>query len=176
LARRTAGNFYFSFLTLPGPLFRDMCALYAFMRISDDLGDDESVSIDRRRELLAAWRQSLGRALDGDPRDHPALPALADAVGRHSVPREHLFAVLDGVAMDLKPAGFETFEELSKYCYHVAGAVGLCCIHVWGFHDDRAIPAAIDCGLAFQLTNILRDLGEDARAGRVYLRGKICSG
>jgi len=169
IARRKAGNFYFSFLTLPRPLFRDMCALYAFMRVSDDLGDDERVPLARRRGQLAAWRSGLQQALRGESCSHSALPALVDVVNRHAIPHEYLYAVLEGVAGDLDPAGFETFDELAQYCYRVAGVVGLCCIHVWGFHDERAIPAAIDCGIAFQMTNILRDLKEDARAGRIYL-------
>lgn len=169
IARRTAGNFYFSFLTLPRDKFRDMCVLYAFMRLSDDIGDDESLPVEDRREKLNLWKQSLLRALEGEGFDHISLVALAEIVRKYTIPREHLTAVLDGVAMDLDFAGFETFDELSKYCYHVAGAVGLCCIQIWGYRDKRAIPAAIDCGLAFQLTNILRDLGEDAQAGRVYL-------
>ncbi|MCA9118403.1 MAG: phytoene/squalene synthase family protein, partial [Planctomycetaceae bacterium] len=104
-----------------------------------------------------------------EPVDHPVLPALADIVERHAIPHQYLFDVLDGIATDLEPVSFETFEELSRYCYHVAGAVGLCCIHIWGFREPAAIERAIDCGLAFQLTNILRDLGEDAGMGRVYL-------
>jgi phytoene synthase len=111
----------------------------------------------------------LQRVLAGDSSGHFVFPALADVVRRHGIPPEHLAAVIDGVAMDLEPAGFETFGELADYCYHVAGAVGLCCIHVWGFHGGQAAGRAIDCGTAFQLTNILRDLGEDAAMGRVYL-------
>jgi phytoene synthase len=169
LTRRTAGNFYFSFLTLPGERRRDMCALYAFMRVSDDLGDEAGMTADERRTRLTQWRDGLERALAGDPAGHVVFPALADVVRRCGIPPEHLAAVIDGVAMDLEPAGCETFGELADYCYHVAGAVGLCCIHVWGFHGDEAIGRAIDCGTAFQLTNILRDLGEDAAMGRVYL-------
>ena len=91
-------------------------------------------------------------------------------VARHRIPHEYLFAVIDGVELDLHPVEVATFEELERYCYHVAGAVGLCCIHVWGFRDDPAVKQlAIDCGLALQLTNILRDLAEDADRGRVYL-------
>jgi phytoene synthase len=97
------------------------------------------------------------------------FPALVDLVHRRGVPAEYLHAVIQGVEMDLHPARFETFADLADYCYHVAGAVGLCCIHVWGFDGDQAIPLAVECGLAFQLTNILRDLGEDASMGRVYL-------
>ena len=169
LSRRTAGNFYFSFLTLPAECFRDMCALYAFMRISDDLGDDTSVPLAERAARLLEWRADLDRALRGETVDHPVYPALMQMMERHRVPPEYLFAVIDGVRMDLEPAGFETVDDLMNYCYHVAGAVGLCCIHVWGFHDERAVDLAIDCGRAFQLTNILRDLGEDVRVGRVYL-------
>ena len=169
LSRRRAGNFYFSFLTLPADRFRDMCALYAFMRICDDLGDDEHLSATIRAANLDAWHASLTRALDGESFDHELFPALAEMVHRTGIPREYLFAVIEGVRTDLQPVGFETFAELTDYCYHVAGAVGLCCIHIWGFHDDRATERAIDCGIAFQLTNILRDLAEDAAMGRLYL-------
>ncbi len=168
LAQRTARNFYYSFLTLPADGFRDMCVLYAFMRVCDDIGDDEGLAADERRARLGQWGESLERALRGEF-DHILFPALADVVCRHQIPHQHLYDVIDGVRMDLEPAGFETFDDLSHYCYHVAGAVGLCCIHIWGYHDERAAAAAIDCGLAFQLTNILRDLGEDADAGRIYL-------
>jgi len=169
LARRTAGNFYFSFLTLPADQLRDMCVLYAFMRVTDDLGDDSEKSLETRRSALGEWRQMVELALAGGPCHHEALPALADLVARHQIPHEYLQAVIDGVERDLDHQGFQTFEELQDYCYLVAGAVGLCCIHVWGSASDEAAPLAIDCGTAFQLTNILRDLGEDADAGRVYL-------
>lgn len=168
LARKTAGNFYYSFLTLPAEQFRSMCALYAFMRVTDDLGDSPLPASDRAA-ALAEWRIRLRAALQGEPVDHPGLPALADVVARRQVPPEHLEAVITGVEMDLGSVELQTFEDLERYCYHVAGAVGLACIHVWGFRDERAIPAAIDCGLAFQLTNVLRDLGEDARLCRTYL-------
>lgn len=175
LAQRTARNFYYSFLTLPADGFRDMCVLYAFMRVCDDISDDESLPVDTRLEQLRQWRGSLERALAGEGFDHVLFPALADVVARHQIPREYLEAVIDGVGMDLQPGGFETFEDLRRYCYHVAGAVGLCCIHIWGFRDERARDAAVDCGIAFQLTNILRDLGEDAGRDRVYLpREDLC--
>ena len=148
-----------------------MCALYAFMRITDDLGDsDEPVAV--RSAQLKAWRASLTRACDQPPAgdfDHPLLPAMADVIRHTGLPVEHLTAVIDGVEMDLRPVEYGTFAELERYCYHVAGAVGLACIHLWGFHDDRAPAAAVDCGTALQLTNILRDLKEDAALGRVYL-------
>ena len=169
LARRTAGNFYFSFLTLPADRFRDMCALYAFMRITDDLGDDERLPAGLRAQHLEEWQPDVARALDGTRTEREGLPALADVVQRHAIPHEYLFAVIEGVRRDLEPTEFATFDELADYCYHVAGAVGLCCIHVWGFRGDSARQRAIDCGIAFQLTNILRDLGEDAEMGRLYL-------
>ncbi len=169
LAKRTAGNFYFSFLTLPAEQLRDMCALYAFMRVSDDLGDDLTRSVEQRRAALVKWREDLELALAGGKSNHPVFPALTDLVSRREIPPKYLAAVIEGVQMDLNPQGFETFAELADYCYHVAGAVGLCCIHVWGFEGEDAVPLAVDCGCAFQLTNILRDLGEDAQMGRVYL-------
>jgi phytoene synthase len=145
-----------------------MNALYSFMRVTDDLGDSASPA-DLRAAQLAAWRQSLLRACDKGPCDHPVLPALADTVQRHGIPLRYLLDVIAGVEMDLAPAQYRSFDELSRYCYHVAGAVGLACIHLWGFHDSRALEAAVDCGTAFQLTNVLRDLGEDAAGGRTYL-------
>jgi 15-cis-phytoene synthase len=169
LTRASRSSFYYSFFALPRALFRDMCVLYAFMRVSDDLGDDESVPVERRGALLAQWRAAAQRALSGDACEHPLLPALAHIVARHAIPSEHILAVIDGVRMDLSPQGFETFDDLAGYCYHVAGAVGLCCLRIWGSAGAEAIPLAIDCGLAFQLTNILRDVAEDARLGRCYL-------
>jgi phytoene synthase len=169
VARRTGRNFYFTFLTLPGDLFRDTCALYAFMRHTDDLADSGDPGLDVRREWLARWRAALDAALTGEPAEGLILPALADVVARRGVPHQYLHEVIAGVESDLAPRTFATFDDLARYCYQVAGAVGLCCIHIWGFRDDRALPPAVACGQAFQLTNILRDLGEDARAGRVYL-------
>ncbi|TWU08737.1 All-trans-phytoene synthase [Symmachiella macrocystis] len=169
LAKRAAKNFYVSFLTLPTAHYQAMCALYAFMRICDDIGDDTTVSLSQRKIALQEWRDAVIVALEGGPATHLSLPALYDAVERFQIPREYLFAAIDGVEMDLGTVEFATFEELSHYCYHVAGVVGLCCIHIWGFHDDRAPAAAIECGLALQLTNIVRDIKEDAQMDRVYL-------
>lgn len=169
LAKRSAGNFYYSFLTLPRKQFREMCSLYGFMRMCDDLADDPAVSVADKAVKLQSWRDDLTRACEGDCSGHPVLPSLRDVCRRRAIPTEYLHAVIDGVESDLQPQGFESFEELNRYCYQVAGAVGLCCVHVWGLSDDRATSLAIDCGTAFQLTNILRDLGEDAALGRVYL-------
>lgn len=170
LSRREARNFYYSFLLLPPGRRRAMCALYAFLRRTDDLADEPGDPAGQRR-ALDAWRLDLDRALGGHPGGWPGLPALADTARRHRLPRRHLHAVIDGVAMDLEPRPFATFAELYRYCYHVASAVGLSCIHIWGFRSEggRAEALAEACGVALQLTNILRDVREDAQRGRIYL-------
>ena len=170
VSRREARNFYYSFLLLPPGRRRSMCALYAFLRRTDDLADEPG-QVDRKREALDAWRRDLDRALIGESGDWPGWPALAETVDRHEVPARYLHEVLDGVVMDLEPKPFATFDDLYGYCYRVASAVGLCCIHIWGFRSDggRAEALAESCGIALQLTNILRDVREDAQAGRVYL-------
>jgi phytoene synthase len=167
LARAQAGNFYHAFRLLPADQRRAMCALYAFMRIADDLTDGPEGLAEKAR-ALEGWRRQLHAALEGDYR-HPVHAALHHTVSRYGVPREHLDDVLDGVAMDLRIDHYDTFADLYRYCYRVASAVGLACIHVWGFTDERAKPLAGAAGVALQLTNILRDLGEDADRGRVYL-------
>ncbi|HVC98515.1 MAG TPA: phytoene/squalene synthase family protein [Pirellulales bacterium] len=167
LTRRTASNFYYSFLMLPRGKRRAMCALYAFARMTDDLGDN-ALPVAERRAALGDWRISLDKALVGEF-DAPIFSALADTVGRYRLPPEHLRALIDGVEMDLAHQGFETFDELCDYCSKVASAVGLCCIHIWGFTSSEALEPARTCGIAFQLTNILRDLKEDAALGRIYL-------
>lgn len=167
LARREAGNFYHAFRVLPGPQRRAMCALYAFLRISDDLSDGAD-PIPEKRARLRTWRQQFEAALAGDYR-HPLHAAFHDSLLRHGIPCGYLTAVLDGVEMDLDTTRYATFADLYPYCYRVAAAVGLACIHVWGFTDEKAKTHAESAGIAFQLTNILRDLGEDAARGRVYL-------
>ena len=167
LARREAGNFYHAFRLLPGDQRRAMCALYSFMRVADDLADGPGAAADKRPSL-ADWRRRLDAALQGDY-SHPLHPAFHDAIRRFGVPPAYLHAVIDGVEMDLDAVRYETFADLYPYCYRVASAVGLACIHVWGFSDERAKAHAEAAGVAFQLTNILRDLGEDAGRGRVYL-------
>jgi phytoene synthase len=172
VARREARNFYPSFLLLPSDRRRSMCALYAFLRHSDDLADQAGeASVKRTR--LDAWRLELDAALAGraELSDWPGWPALADTVSRHAIPPRYLRALLDGVGCDLEPRPFATFDELHAYCYQVASAVGLCCLHIWGYRSEggKAESLAEACGVALQLTNILRDVGEDARNGRVYL-------
>jgi phytoene synthase len=167
VARRQAANFYHAFRLLPAEQRRAMCALYAFLRASDDLTDGPG-DAEAKRVPLAAWRQQLDRALAGDY-SHRLHPALHHTVTAHAIPHEYLTAALDGVGMDLDTLRYATFTDLYGYCYRVASVVGLACIHIWGFADERAKDFAEAAGIAFQLTNILRDLREDAARGRIYL-------
>jgi phytoene synthase len=144
-----------------------MCALYAFMRVADDLSDGPE-PVPHKRALLDDWRRQLDLALAGTC-THRLHPALRHTVVTYAVPSQYLVDVLDGVCMDLEPVRYDTFADLYRYCYHVASAVGLACIHVWGFDRPEAAAHAEAAGIAFQLTNILRDLAEDAARGRVYL-------
>lgn len=144
-----------------------MCALYSFLRIADDISD-EPAPADEKRLRLGQWRDAVQRAMTGDY-IHVIYPALHDAVQRYGIPSSYLEAALQGVEMDLEPKNYLTFADLRSYCYRVASVVGLACIHIWGFHGARAEEYAISAGIAFQLTNILRDLGEDAANGRIYL-------
>jgi phytoene synthase len=167
IARTKAGNFHHAFRLLPRGQYRAMCALYSFLRVADDLTDEPGEFAEKRRRL-DTFRGQLDRAL-ADQHDHPLLPALADTVQFFGIPPEYLYHALDGVGMDLDTDHYDTFEELYRYCYRVASVVGLSCIHIWGFRDPKAIQYAESAGIAFQLTNILRDLGEDAARQRVYL-------
>lgn len=170
VARREARNFYYSFRLLPRDRRLSMCALYAFMRQTDDLADEPGTALEKR-SALASWRVQLADALSGAVDAQPLWPAVADTVRRHAIPTSYLNAVIDGVEMDIEPRPFRTFDELHRYCYHVASAVGLCCLSIWGYRSEggRAERLAESCGVALQLTNILRDVREDALAGRVYL-------
>jgi phytoene synthase len=167
LARARARNFYYSFLLLDRPRRDAMCAVYAFMRRCDDLSDDPAPG--DRRAALEAWRRDLRLALEGRFGEDPCWPALQDAVRRYSIPREYLEVMIDGVSSDIDPRHLETFEDLYGYCYQVASVVGLTVIHIFGFTSGEALPLAEKCGVAFQLTNILRDITEDAGRGRLYL-------
>jgi phytoene synthase len=167
LAQREAGNFYPAFRVLPRDQRLAMCALYAFLRVTDDMADGPAES-ETKRHQLTAWRGQLHDALAGRFA-HPAHAALCDSVALYSIPLDYLEDVIDGVEMDLHPVRFATFADLYQYCYRVASAVGLACIHIWGFSHDDAKKPAEQAGIALQLTNILRDLGEDRLRGRVYL-------
>lgn len=167
LARREAANFYHAFRLLPRRQRLDMCALYSFLRVSDDLTDEPGAT-EAKRAALADWRRRLDLALAGSY-SHPLHAALHETVRCHGIPREYLHAALDGVGMDLDISSYATFDDLYLYCYRVASVVGLSCIHIWGNASDKAREHAEAAGIAFQLTNILRDLAEDAGRGRVYL-------
>jgi phytoene synthase len=167
VARREAANFYPAFRVLPGSQRRSMCALYTFLRVTDDLIDGPGVAAEKQA-ALSAWRRDFARAMAGGY-SHPLHAAFHDTVRLHGIPCSYVSAVLDGVEMDLLQDSYATFAELYRYCYRVASAVGLACIHIWGAADERAAAYAESAGVAFQLTNILRDLREDAARGRVYL-------
>ena len=172
LSRREAKNFYYAFLLLPADRRRSMCALYAYLRHTDDLADEPGPS-DQKAQALADWGRALDAALAGEipPGSWPGFPALAETIARHAIPPRLLHEVIEGVSMDLEPIGFATFHELTDYCYHVASVVGLCCLCIWGYRSENgeAERLAEHCGLALQLTNIVRDVRDDARTGRIYL-------
>lgn len=168
VARTRARNFYYSFVLLPRREKDAMCAIYAFMRYCDDLSDEPGTSSDRARMSLNRWRQDLDGALAGRYGDHPVWPAFHDVVERYGIPHRYFYEMIEGVSSDLEVREFRTFEDLYHYCYQVASVAGLCTIHVFGFESPEALPLAEKCGVAFQLTNILRDVREDAERGRVY--------
>jgi phytoene synthase len=143
-----------------------MCAIYAFMRHCDDLSDEPSGA---PHEMLAAWRRDLDAALAGTYGPHPCWPAFHDTVRRYRIPETYFYEMIEGVTSDLQPRDIQTFEELYRYCYQVASVVGLTIIHIFGFQSPRALELAEECGIAFQLTNIIRDLQEDTARGRFYL-------
>ncbi|MGO9109755.1 MAG: phytoene/squalene synthase family protein [Thermoguttaceae bacterium] len=186
LTREAGSNFPAAFCLLPPAKRQAMHALYAFMRHSDDLADDPPPGCSPR-ERLRQWRGALENMLsekvlsedaaasEVDPCGRAILPAVVQTVREFHIPPELLLAVLDGVEMDLEPRIYATFDELAVYCQRVASAVGLACIHIWGFSsgstglEGNVLGPSHSAGLALQLTNILRDLSEDARRGRVYV-------
>jgi phytoene synthase len=168
IARAAARNFYYGISLLPAAKRDALCAIYAFMREADDISDSPG-TLEEKRQRLADYRGALDRALAGDFGGHPAWPAFHDAVTRYRIPPRYLHDLILGTEMDLTVSSYPTFDRLREYCYRVAGTVGLTCIHVFGFEDSRAPDLAEKLGIAFQLTNILRDLREDAAMGRFYL-------
>ena len=168
IARRTAKNFYYSFLVMPRAKRGAMCAIYAFMRRSDDIADSAANSA-VALEGLRQWRAQVDAALTRGEFADPTFPALADTVKRYNIPPHHFHELLDGTEIDQRIMRYETFDDLYKYCYHVASAVGLVVLPIFGYTDKAALAPAEACGIAFQLTNILRDVKEDAQMGRVYL-------
>jgi phytoene synthase len=165
VARRRAKNFYYSFVLLSRDQRNAMCAVYAFMRYCDDLSDEPGAG----REPLDRWRAALTDALAGKFDAYPAWPAFHDTVTRYAIPTAYFYEMIDGVSSDIEPRRMATFGELYRYCYQVASVVGLSIIHIFGFQSPDALPLAEKCGVAFQLTNILRDIREDAGRGRCYV-------
>lgn len=188
IARKAAKNFYYAFLVLPRHKHDAISAVYAFMRHSDDISDDPTRSLRERRERLAAWLDSVHRAISGEPTDDPVLIALSDTVQRFGIPVNLLDQLVHGTAMDVSESDgltadlqdpdaplsiqYRTFDDLYLYCYRVASVVGLVCIRIFGYRDPAAERLAERCGVAFQLTNILRDVKEDVGMGRIYIPGE----
>lgn len=177
IAQREAKNFYYAFRVLPTDKRNAMCAVYAFMRLADDISDDESRSIDERRIVMRQWLTDWRAARNGELTNDPIFVALNDTQRRFNIPDSLLEELVQGTSMDLEPrptndCGFQTyatFDELYRYCYLVASVVGLVCIRIFGYSDPRAEKLAEETGVAFQLTNILRDVKEDLERGRIYL-------
>jgi len=180
IARAAAKNFYYGFVVLPRRKRNALSAVYAFMRRCDDIVDDNTLSTAERHNKLAEWLDKVHRALAAQPTDDPVLLALTDAQRAYQIPIGLLDQLAFGTAADLDSnqpgpaagaplvARYQTFEELRQYCYGVASVVGLVCIQIFGYRDPAAEPLAERCGLAFQLTNIIRDVKEDVAMGRVY--------
>lgn len=169
ISRARAKNFYYAFLLLPKAKREAMCAVYAFMRYCDDLSDDLNDGSGKAAAAIDHWAASLKRALAGDLPSGEVWPAFTDTVSRYQIPHEYFFDMIRGVRSDLEPRRIVRFEDLYEYCYRVASVVGLTVIHILGFQGAAALELAEKCGIAFQLTNILRDVREDAENGRVYL-------
>ena len=166
-AADSGSSFYYSFLFLPDNRRRAITALYAFCREVDDVVD-ECPDPQLAATKLAWWRQAVAKLYAGAP-DHPVTQALLPAVGEFSLPQEQLLEIIDGMEMDLQQTRYLDFKALSLYCYRVASVVGLLAAEIFGTQDRQTQKYAHDLGMAFQLTNIIRDVGEDARRGRVYL-------
>jgi len=174
IAKAARSNFYYAFYLLPKQKRDGLAALYAFMRLVDDVAD-EGDDLTTKRRGLAKWRAALDEAATGNGHTKTpllgaeVLPALVDTMRRYNMPARYLHDLISGAEMDLTVTTYPTYDRLREYCYRVAGTVGLTCTHVFGFHDQRALDLAEKLGLAFQLTNIIRDVHDDHALGRVYL-------
>ncbi|NMG46962.1 presqualene diphosphate synthase HpnD [Azoarcus communis] len=166
-AAASGSSFYYSFMFLPPERRQAITALYAFCREVDDVVD-ECHDVSLAQTKLEWWRQEIARVFDGTP-THPVGHALKDILTRFNLPREQLLEIIDGMAMDLQQTRYLDFKGLQLYCYRVASVVGLLAAEIFGYTDRQTQKYAHDLGMAFQLTNIIRDVGEDARRGRIYL-------
>jgi len=182
ITRAAAKNFYYAFLVLPTAKRQALCAVYAYMRRCDDIADDFKIPALERRQRLDAWLDAFHRSEAGHPTDDPVLLALTDTQRRYKIPVELLDQLAYGTGMDIQDGEtasapgsaelqvlYRTFSDLRQYCYRVASVVGLVCIRIFGYRDPAAEALAENLGLAFQLTNIIRDIQEDADMGRIYL-------
>tara|TARA_A100001037_G_scaffold306185_1_gene349727 strand:+ start:2316 stop:3143 length:828 start_codon:yes stop_codon:yes gene_type:complete len=167
IVRRARSNFFWSFVFLDDAKRQAIFAAYAFARNTDDIVD-ETESPEEAKRLLAEWRADLDACYSGSPHSD-ITKALQPVVTRYQIPKAHFEALIDGVEMDLTITRYRTLEELRTYCYRVASAVGLICIEIFGYECEQTKDYAVNLGLALQLTNILRDVGEDAARGRIYL-------
>ena len=175
IARSRAKNFYYAFVALPVPRRNAICAIYAFMRQADDTADDESLPREERLSRIGEWAAAWRSACKSGETADPVFLAVRDATERFAIPLNLLDELVAGITMDLKPASsdapdtYATFADLYAYCYRVASVVGLVCIRIFGYKDPSAEKLAEETGIAFQLTNILRDVAEDSERNRVYL-------
>jgi 15-cis-phytoene synthase len=177
ISRRAAKNFYYGFMVLPSEKRNALSAVYAFMRHADDITDEPGDDPQQKRQKLGEWLDAAKAVFAGKATDDPVLMALGDAQSKFKIPPELFEKLVYGTSLDLdipsvpgSPAIVcQTFEDLKHYCYYVASVVGLVCIRIFGYQDSKAEFLAEDCGLAFQLTNIIRDIKEDASMGRIYI-------
>jgi phytoene synthase len=178
ISRRAAKNFYYGFMVLPSEKRNALSAVYAFMRHADDITDEPGIDPQQKRQKLTEWLEAAKAVFGGKVTDDPVLMALGDAQKNFKIPPELFEKLVYGTSLDLDipPANGDTpailcntFADLKQYCYYVASVVGLVCIRIFGYEDSKAEFLAEDCGLAFQLTNIIRDIKEDAGMGRIYI-------
>ncbi len=166
-AASSGSSFYYSFLFLPPQQRRAIIALYAFCREVDDVVDECS-DVQIARTKLEWWRGEIQQLFEGRP-THPVTKALEPAIEQYNLPVEHFIEIIDGMQMDLEYSAYPSFKELSLYCHRVASIVGLMSVEIFGYQDRKTLKYAHDLGMAFQLTNILRDVREDAERGRIYI-------
>lgn len=169
ITRKSASNLALAFILLPRDRRQAMAALYAFCRRVDDVADEASIPLERRRDALEAWRRDLDAAYEGRPPTEPVMGELAPVIHRYKLPREPFDELLRGVEMDLDQQTYATQEDLEVYCYRVASVVGLLSIEIFGYRNPACQRYAVHLGKALQMTNILRDVGVDADRGRIYL-------